>query len=1216
MSSTVSRISKAERLQASRAQFLAALGTRLATLRQAVFDLEAEPASDTVRRGLRRRLRAMAEAANVLSFAEMSESFAAAAARLEDGQRLDEECFAGLRQTLALIPGLVPDRASDASAEAQSPLLGWQLLGPATVLALGSTNQRVLLESALREFPQVRVCFASELSEAQTQAGTYEPDLVIIDARRADAALAVRSFEAYSCLVVEAESAAVDQWLRAGVSHVTIRGEDYPSAVLAGLRRLQRRPETLSERQLESATLEQVTSWIVEEVRGALLAPLDGESCRRRVPLDAGELRALLWSTIARLREMIARASSGAVRYENDAPEGAVLVTGTELLPPASPRSEGSAVRSVSAAEGEREADLCGRKVLIAEDEPATAWFLANLIRGAGAEVFEARDGLEAWKLAREHTPDLVVSDVMMPALDGFSLCRNLKRDVALSDVPVILLSWKEDLLQRVRELGVGADEYVAKETEGSTIVARCAAAMNARVRLERRMREEAVIYGRLDGMTPYSVLKLVCHVVDNAKVTFEDAAFQYEVRLGDGRILRARRRLHDASQERGGEGILASLLGIRAGRFTVERDTSPVQAEWHGSLDKVLRPHLERARRAMSRLQGVRLAQIARVELDWEAVEPYLDASPPIARRMLEQLRDHAPVELLRKVSATLLENVLVDVALRGGVKALIDEAGQDVLELVGNEPEPFDMMGEVLGPGADVSPAPGAPRVSQSSTPADAQRAAEFARAAADQALAASTEQGATQPTPGEPSAESGTAQGSRAPEVDERRAPSMPGSDEQQAGGVLGSGERQASSSPAADEPFPLPSSQASSHEEPGWTPMDLAEVVASGLQVTPARPARPLLKDVEAPRAFVRVQREPQTPSQLRGVNRGLTLTGLGRPDVAQAGAHAATWASEVEEDSMTQVTPPLASALPSESGEARPDAPGGLGDVGATRQEWPLLDEWEESTPAIVGVARPVAALEATGPAATSAGQTRPPMADALDASGAGVASRARVSEASRPGGATAESGEASPAVEPESERAAASAAAPESAGVRRHWSASWRKLASLRAPRGASRILLPAAVVLGAASGMYFLTGWVADQLNAGASVNASGPVTAVASSLKPVSSVLPEADIAPPQAASEGVSKPDERLVSFELPLPDELELGGDKGLLEISSGGRHKIYVGDVFVGRGPVRRVPLPPGEHEVRIQAEDREQRYQVTLTAGRRVRLSEPRSASN
>lgn len=171
----------------------------------------------------------------------------------------------------------------------------------------------------------------------------------------------------------------------------------------------------------------------------------------------------------------------------------------------------------------------------------------------------------------------------------------------------------------------------------------------------------------------------------------------------------------------------------------------------------------------------------------------------------------------------------------------------------------------------------------------------------------------------------------------------------------------------------------------------------------------------------------------------------------------------------------------------------------------------------------------------------------------------------------------------------------------------------------VRAPSGAGRVAVPAGVVLGAASGMYLLTGWVADQIALEGTEPDTRSASAVASSpLMPASSAVPEPDfdIAPPHATSETAVKTEARLVTYQLPLPEEVQIGGDKGLLEINSGGRHKIYVGGVFVGRGPVRRVPLPPGEHEVRIQTEAREQRYQVTLEAGRRVRLTEPRSASN
>jgi len=109
---------------------------------------------------------------------------------------------------------------------------------------------------------------------------------------------------------------------------------------------------------------------------------------------------------------------------------------------------------------------LQGRRVVVADDDPAVVWFLSGLLKAVGAEVLEAHDGERALELTYERWPDLVVSDVLMPKLDGFSLCHEIKRDVAVRDVPVILLSWKEDLLQRVRELGADADGYLRKEAK------------------------------------------------------------------------------------------------------------------------------------------------------------------------------------------------------------------------------------------------------------------------------------------------------------------------------------------------------------------------------------------------------------------------------------------------------------------------------------------------------------------------------------------------------------------------------------------------------------------------------------------------------------------------------------------------------------------------------------------------------------------------------
>ncbi|MEI9953864.1 MAG: response regulator [Pseudomonadota bacterium] len=135
----------------------------------------------------------------------------------------------------------------------------------------------------------------------------------------------------------------------------------------------------------------------------------------------------------------------------------------------------GAGERSAGSGEARsgEQVSLQGRRIVIADDDPAVVWFMSGLLKGLGVEVLEAHDGARALSLTYDTWPDLVVSDVLMPKLDGFSLCHEIKRDVAVRDVPVILLSWKEDLLQRVRELGAGADGYLRKEAAAATVAER-----------------------------------------------------------------------------------------------------------------------------------------------------------------------------------------------------------------------------------------------------------------------------------------------------------------------------------------------------------------------------------------------------------------------------------------------------------------------------------------------------------------------------------------------------------------------------------------------------------------------------------------------------------------------------------------------------------------------------------------------------------------------
>ncbi|MFV0521415.1 MAG: two-component regulator propeller domain-containing protein [Mangrovibacterium sp.] len=100
--------------------------------------------------------------------------------------------------------------------------------------------------------------------------------------------------------------------------------------------------------------------------------------------------------------------------------------------------------------------------VLIVEDNADLRHFLAGNLSG-NYHIFEAKDGKEAVKIAQQYSPELIISDVMMPSLNGIEMCRMLKKDIATSHIPIILLTAKDLIENYLEGLDAGADDYIAK---------------------------------------------------------------------------------------------------------------------------------------------------------------------------------------------------------------------------------------------------------------------------------------------------------------------------------------------------------------------------------------------------------------------------------------------------------------------------------------------------------------------------------------------------------------------------------------------------------------------------------------------------------------------------------------------------------------------------------------------------------------------------------
>jgi two-component system alkaline phosphatase synthesis response regulator PhoP len=117
--------------------------------------------------------------------------------------------------------------------------------------------------------------------------------------------------------------------------------------------------------------------------------------------------------------------------------------------------------------------------VLVVDDEPQIVEFVQDYLKQAGFRVLTARDGQTALTVARHERPDLIVLDLMLPGgMDGLDVCRSVRQDATLGDVPIIMLTARDEEADRLIGLELGADDYVTKPFSPREVVARVRAVL------------------------------------------------------------------------------------------------------------------------------------------------------------------------------------------------------------------------------------------------------------------------------------------------------------------------------------------------------------------------------------------------------------------------------------------------------------------------------------------------------------------------------------------------------------------------------------------------------------------------------------------------------------------------------------------------------------------------------------------------------------------
>jgi len=117
--------------------------------------------------------------------------------------------------------------------------------------------------------------------------------------------------------------------------------------------------------------------------------------------------------------------------------------------------------------------DLKTGCILVVDDQRTNVELMAQLLRGRGYEVHTALDGAQALALVREVRPDLVISDIVMPDVDGYEVCRRLRAEPETALLPVVLVTSLDPQAERVTGIEAGADDFLSKPVNWSELLAR-----------------------------------------------------------------------------------------------------------------------------------------------------------------------------------------------------------------------------------------------------------------------------------------------------------------------------------------------------------------------------------------------------------------------------------------------------------------------------------------------------------------------------------------------------------------------------------------------------------------------------------------------------------------------------------------------------------------------------------------------------------------------
>ncbi len=208
-------------------------------------------------------------------------------------------------------------------------------------------------------------------------------------------------------------------------------------------------------------------------------------------------------------------------------------------------------------------------KILIVDDDVNICELLRLYLEKEGYDTVIANDGSEAVKLALKETPDLILLDIMLPSLDGWQVCREIRKTL---ETPIIMITAKGEVFDKILGLELGADDYVTKPFDTKEIVARVKAVLRRSNDKQKKQIEEVKYDNLRINLTNYELevsgkqidtppkeLELIYHLASNPNRVYtrdqlldEVWGFDYygDSRTVDVHVKRLREKLENISEE------------------------------------------------------------------------------------------------------------------------------------------------------------------------------------------------------------------------------------------------------------------------------------------------------------------------------------------------------------------------------------------------------------------------------------------------------------------------------------------------------------------------------------------------------------------------------------------------------------------------------------------------------------------------------------------